>query len=629
MKNRISLLLPAAALLAAVAALGPAPSSASVGGSAHDLVAQGYDVPKGLEEDGPCFSCHLPVGMEQGEDVRVAAQSLKGYDVATLVCFSCHDGTTLVDPHVDASTTAFHPLSHGYDLEGYRDRIPTDGSLPHTDSRQMSCISCHDPHSGRNRPFLRRDLGELCQNCHEDMVRMGGDATTTGNHPVFEASPEGGREAVPLKAGPDFRVGFPARYPLGGGRTVPEAHWDLGGHLDEGDFGLVGCVTCHAVHGDEDSRPLEKLLARDPGNVTSNEFCEGCHRGERGDGMQSPPYPNPGGTSTARTYHPVDDDESREDVILATNLPPRWPYGTGPQAPLLCTTCHRAHGALPERTLLRATEAEDFCEECHETIPLENHHPITTSRCSENLPLPAYGGAPGKMYCSLCHRAHNAGLGEEDEALFVPLLRVRGKEAEYCETCHPAGNPTCSADPASLASHFIGDPTLSDTYDNPAPPLRREAWPDSGLLSVYEGPAGMTVTCLSCHTFEKGAVVSGDDGTAGHLLALAGNRVEWEEGEERSYLCAGCHSADPETMKAGSSHPYMDADAANLPGEPQPPVTITPNQHVNCDSCHRSHGAVTESGYYILEAVTSENKDPRKIHPKIDFTVLCQKCHEY
>jgi hypothetical protein len=71
----------------------------------------------------------------------------------------------------------------------------------------------------------------------------------------------------------------------------------------------------------------------------------------------------------------------------------------------------------------------------------------------------------------------------------------------------------------------------------------------------------------------------------------------------------------------------MKADAGKLERTIDPPVTITPNSHVNCDSCHRTHEALSSSGTYMLEEVTSDNKDPLMIHPKIDYTALCHKCH--
>jgi hypothetical protein len=72
----------------------------------------------------------------------------------------------------------------------------------------------------------------------------------------------------------------------------------------------------------------------------------------------------------------------------------------------------------------------------------------------------------------------------------------------------------------------------------------------------------------------------------------------------------------------------MNADIARLGRAPVPPVSATPSGRINCDSCHRSHEAVTAGGYYILEVISSSNRDPQVIHPPMDYTVVCHSCHD-
>jgi hypothetical protein len=225
--------------------------------------------------------------------------------------------------------------------------------------------------------------------------------------------------------------------------------------------------------------------------------------------------------------------------------------------------------------------------------------------------------------------AHNAGLGEQNEGDYIPILKEPMTSAGYCVSCHSEDDPTCSGTEAGKASHFMGDPTLAETYLDDEPPLRTDPWPESGLKSHYDGDNEQVVGCLSCHAFRPGALISGDDGLSKYLLARAGNPVEWKEGEMDTYLCTGCHSSNPATKGSGHTHPLMTADVTLMPGEvPKPPITATPSGKINCDSCHRSHNAPSNGGYYILELVTSENTDPQAIQPKIDFTEVCHSCHE-
>jgi len=355
--------------------------------------------------------------------------------------------------------------------------------------------------------------------------------------------------------------------------------------------------------------------------------------GKRGDNLPAPPFPNPGGTTTGRTYHPVDNDRSNgSDSIIETRKPEGWPLGTAVSRPILCSTCHRAHGAKERASLTRRPpEGIGFCEVCHDRMPLEYHHSLVvegTGRCSALIdPIDPVTGL--RRTCELCHRAHNAGLGTQKEQDYLPLLRESSLGEKQCLVCHPRDNPTCNTDPNFRASHFIGDPTLPETYASDGSTLRRTLWPGSKTLSPYGGDKGTVMLCTSCHAFKGSAVVSGDQGRSRHLRALSGNPVEWAE-DDGTYLCTGCHKENPGTGtgEKGRTHPLLGALVERLGHVPLAPATATVNGHINCDSCHRPHEAATAGSYYILESVNGPNKDPLAIHPTIDFTVLCRLCHK-
>lgn len=612
-----------------------APALAAVEGSPHDVIAQDYDVTKTSTLQERCTRCHLPSSPALQDFLPAVPPVLSlAYGASSLACFSCHDGTTIVNPEVDASRTAFHPASHGNDLAGYDGLRSETAGLPYLEGKRMECVTCHDPHDNGHRPLLRADIGEICLICHSPRSESAlGELNTSGNHPQGADPAKLARKEVPLKVATTFTTPFPAPYPLAGGRASVGTHWDLGGHLSAGETGTIVCVTCHAVHGDEQAPPLPDLLAADPVRLEADLFCEGCHAGARGDDQVAPPHPNPGGTTTGRTYHPADNDRANgEDSIIATRKPAGWPLGKAASSPILCTTCHRAHGATERTTLLRRPPAEQgFCEVCHDQMPLQYHHPLIekdAGGCSDQVVLkdPVTGI---RRTCELCHRAHNAGLGTEQETEYIPLLREGRLSEAFCLRCHPAGNPTCGKVPLFLAGHFVGDPTLAETYADSTPPYRLTPWPESNLPSLYGGSNGQVLICLSCHTFRRGAVVSGDDGKAGHLLARSGNLVEWEE-DPGVYLCTGCHGVSPVTGPGedGHTHPLMNARMEILGNAADPPVTLTPSGHVNCDSCHRTHEAKNEGGYFILESVSGLNRDPRAIRPFIDFNSLCFSCHQ-
>lgn len=610
-----------------------APARAAVEASPHDLIAQGYDVVKVSPLQERCSRCHLPSAASGSREFLTGLpEVLAGlYTPSTLTCFSCHDGTTIVSPNVDATRTAFHPASHGNARMGQNEPVAEPGELPDIAGARMQCDTCHDPHDNGHRPFLRADLQELCLGCHSQYAEYGlGKENRSGNHILAPDPLAPPRPLVPVKVAEAFRTGFASAYPPAGGKGAGGWHWDLGGHLGQGAAGSLGCGSCHAVHGDEDEVPAGDLLALAPVNDVANLFCEGCHAGTRGDERREPPHPNPGGTTTGRTYHPVDDDEANGvERFLEIREPPGWPFGGGKPGRLVCTTCHRAHGAWVETPLLRKpATAPGFCEECHETVP-DYHHQVgelSEAGCSAHVPEPIWGDQRG-LLCASCHRAHNAGLDATLESDYVPLLREPALSGALCGLCHLAGNPTCGKDEKHRASHFIGDPM--EVYGDGEPPLRTDPWPESGLTSHYGEPENRGVTCYSCHSFREGALLAGGREDGAHLLARSGGPTEWAEGGESTYLCAGCHSVDPGTGQTkGHSHPMMNAVAEKLNRTIDPPATTTPGGKVNCDSCHRPHEAMTNSGYYILEKVEGENTDPQTAHPKIDFTVLCHLCHD-
>ena len=85
---------------------------------------------------GSCADCH-------GENHSLKTPS------ATDLCLSCHPGGR-----------ADHPLM----------RIPDTmaTTLPLDQERNMTCLTCHEPHGkGEGRKLLRKTNEALCQDCHQ------------------------------------------------------------------------------------------------------------------------------------------------------------------------------------------------------------------------------------------------------------------------------------------------------------------------------------------------------------------------------------------------------------------------------------------------------------------------------
>jgi predicted CXXCH cytochrome family protein len=614
--------------------------TAGIASSPHDLEAQGYAVADLPGETNMCSFCHLP-SMRSGKGFTGAGRTARQeFGEEGLLCFSCHDGLTIVSPAVDASNTAFHPASHGM---GRFENLPQGDAVdsvvvPSRGTRRVSCLSCHQPHDDSIRPFLSRPMPSLCPACHVGRVNSGvGEKNLEGSHPIGTLPFDDSGGPSPIDLQPEFRILFPSIYPISGGKGAgPSVHWTLGGHLEDGDRGKLLCSTCHAVHGREMVAPTDDYLVTPLIGKGLSPLCEGCHRGKRGDGREALSFPNPGGTKTARTYHPCDDDQGNgEGWALKVEIPEGWPTipSDGRVEPelLSCPTCHRAHNAWGGTAILREPPPKTgFCETCHKEVP----HPHGVFEGTGDLacvkPATPGGGQPGApVGCWSCHRAHNAGYGLKEES-YLPLLREPANASELCYLCHPEENPTCSL-PGYEASHFLGDPTISETYGKSNPAEKTTPWPQTRLLSLYGGENGKEVVCQSCHSLKPEALVSGDNST-GHLLAPAGREREWSIGFPDQYLCAGCHGEQPATVGQGQTHPLMLTDGMLSNGGTMPlvaddPIVFTSGKKINCETCHLAHNAPVEGGYYILRIVKSSNKDAKAVHPPVRANELCRKCH--
>lgn len=117
--------------------------------------------------------------------------------------------------------------------------VSPSGKEPgHNGPLKVSCIECHTRLAFLGgAPPLRSDVGDLCVKCHQR--RHGIDAM----------------RAHPLSAVPSMRV-------------PPDMLLD--------SKGRIGCVTCHAFHGEYRDENGEKrfYLRRTPGKV----FCFSCHK---------------------------------------------------------------------------------------------------------------------------------------------------------------------------------------------------------------------------------------------------------------------------------------------------------------------------------------------------------------
>jgi len=263
-----------------------------------------------------------------------------------------------------------------------------------------------------------------------------------------------------------------------------------------------------------------------------------------------------------------------------------------------------------------------ICRGCHEKL-LPFHHPTGPGEIQRCIPATP----TEEMNCSWCHATYTAQNHGKDKNPTLTITKGFLIGDDVCLECHPLDNPACRDEFRGTASHFMGDPTQPETFGDQEPPLKIKPWPATKLPSRFGGVNGKGISCLSCHVFRKGPDATLTQPLPYHLLATAGEKYDLGENED-DYLCTGCHGFYPDERRHrnGEIHPLRSAVIPSAMVV-TPPATITENGHLNCLTCHRTHGAVPQGGYYLFKKVNSSNTDPKAVHPPIDFVTLCQLCH--
>ena len=104
-----------------------------------------------------CTYCHSRHGTETGNPARL-------YEKINATCLNCHDMGTSFGTY--GRPPGGHPVA-GHSVEGPKDKLHPE--------REMSCASCHNPHSSDMPSLFRYDFkkepyaGQACAVCHFDI----------------------------------------------------------------------------------------------------------------------------------------------------------------------------------------------------------------------------------------------------------------------------------------------------------------------------------------------------------------------------------------------------------------------------------------------------------------------------
>jgi len=695
-------------MFSAVGLLAAAPAWSGVVNSRHDVATTDntYNALRNLADFGTCSACHIPHGAGADKLFPSAGPTVTGGYFGPL-CGSCHDSNVVGLgglPNLNINTTVFAANAHGlrvaditaigsdYDVAGgvltkYLNLADSPRATP---VNEIECLSCHDVHNQNSRrPFLYVTIESLCQECHTNRTIAAaantGYANAMGNHPsgplftgdLLAAS------GVADGANSVFPVGLSARLTTitdtgANGSTWTDGVWNSGGHLEGGG---VGCVTCHAVHFDEndatpDNGTFYLGFVDDGMPGVANLFCEECHQGaltipaDLGGGNAATRW-NPGATQYS---HPNDavgavflQSANVPGLPLGLIAPTSSRVGTGAST-LVCTSCHGVHRADatgPEtqpnspnllafgaNTLTGAQVAASICTACHgATFPAGfNHHPVG------NTVYATSGNTTGNVSCSggdlasglgTCHGGTGSGGAAHNRASSINVVDTNySAMCVKCHTVNPSTYTTSTPYTASgTSSHFVGDAATGGLFaarsttsgagiryaGSAVSTSPASTWSGSTLPSKW-GANATTIICESCHTLKAGALQSGDGATR-MLVEVSGSAIVTTNSDSTvaaadyttaPYICTGCH------LVPAGTHPLLNATANTyaISGGAGQSYTASSGGSMNCESCHSAHDADTDSGSYILDGGgTGTVTGGMEVEPPIDYTNFCAVCH--
>lgn len=394
-------------------------------------------------ESGVCGACHKSRGW--------AREKRPGETANSAFCVECHlEGGLAWEkrPYVEV-----HPVNVSLP-DDRRTDLPVKGG-----ERELTCATCHDPHSDSDSIFLLRMSGnDLCLNCHE------------GKQGIFTSMHD------PANGSWAEEVGLEAR-------------------------GL--CTDCHQVHRARDKAGIWALLEQKGENQLT---CEGCHNSE-GPGkpaqtrhlarvMESAsvfplakPDPSSSGSISCATCHEIHQQTKGNKLLRASRNDSKICLQCHPHTNFLIDTSHDFRTSAPDAPNILGEKAEESgpCETCH-LIHDARHgmgpwafEPAGSDEYVKNLCVGCHqtGKLAERFLPSFADHPDTALFNriKSDETGFLPLY---GKEGEHSTT----GLISC------LSCH---DPHLSkaDTEsDTPGP---------GSSIGKFLRPYSQQNLCVDCH----------------------------------------------------------------------------------------------------------------------------------
>jgi hypothetical protein len=497
----------------------------------HDLGKEPLSGPEGHRICKDCHEEHAP----------------KGNALAS--CASCHEKNVagLAASKAGGRMTSIMPAGIRPPTAALKHESCASCHLPHAwKADPGGCVQCHGKQAERVRTKGPPKHGQ-CTDCHEVHATSRAGASCTRCHAAELAH----REAEPA-GHKDCSVCHDPHAATRNAAREACARCHAGEHAQLVKWGpshaKLGCLGCHAAHGDPRSGPAP---------------CAGCHADQSNLAFRAPQEKH----RACASCHDPHIFATSTDVDATCASCHGTVTGEGRVHKGECKTCHASHGP--------PSVARAACERCHDSVRLKPtragaakhgacgschaaHRPAIASQatchaCHQGAAASATGWPAGSAHagaCTGCHMPHDVDRTPTCASCHQAETAASSTGRHKCDQCHPAHKRP----PGTGAAWWKG---CSDCHAAEATAVKVRGPTHSECQKCHKAHAAGEPSCTSCHADLSG---KGEHHVKEHTKCEACHNAHASTSPTPPQ-CLSCHKDHvkhhPEAPYCQTCHPFQ------------------------------------------------------------------------